>query len=112
MPPPPPSRRATITQQPTSTAGTSDLFPLFTTAPPTSAANNNVFIQSTQPTSFVSQQQPNFLDSMPASSIVLSTAKDSFGEFDLLGDFSSGSAVAKPSNELFFSSPASARPMQ
>jgi len=61
-----------------------------------------VFIQPTPPTSFVSQQQPNLLDSMPVSSVASSTATSSFGEFDLLGDFSSKSTVTKPVNELFF----------
>lgn len=102
MPPPPLSRRSTTTQQSTPTTGTSDVFSLFTTAPSVSPVNNNVFIQPTQQTSFISQQQPNFLDSMPVSSITSSSATSSFGEFDLLGDFSSKSTVAKPTNELFF----------
>jgi len=102
LPPPPLSRRPTTTQQATPNAGTSDLFSIFTTAPPTSAVNNNVLIQPTQQTSFISQQQPNLLDPMPVSSITSSPAKSAFGEFDLLGDFSSESTIAKPTNDLFF----------
>jgi hypothetical protein len=89
FPPPPLSRRSTTTQPPASTAGTGDLFSLFSTTSSTSSVNNNEIMQPIQQTSFVSQQQQtNYLNSKPVSSISSPPATNLLGEFDLLGDFS------------------------
>jgi hypothetical protein len=67
--------------------------------------NKNVFIQPIQQTAFVSEQQqpPDFLGLTTFSSVTSAPATTSFGEFDLLGDFSSESTTVKSTNELFFS---------
>ncbi len=89
LPPPPLSRRSATTQPPTSTVGTGDLFSLFPTTSSTSSVNNNVSIQPIQQTSFVSQQQQtNYPNSKPVSSISSPPVTNLSGEFDLLGDFS------------------------
>jgi hypothetical protein len=105
--PQPPTAPLT-TQQTASTAGTGDLFSIFSPAAPPPTVNTNMFVQPTQQTPVVSQQQPNLLSPMPVSPIAPPTVTSPFGEFDLLGDFSS-QPTATVSN---FPPPPPARPIR
>jgi len=84
----PPSTAPIPTQQSVPTVGSDDLFSMFTPAAPTPSVNTNVFIQPTQQTPVVSQQQPNLLNAVPVSPIAPPIVASPVDEFDLLGDFS------------------------
>ncbi|CAF0772105.1 unnamed protein product [Rotaria sp. Silwood1] len=75
-----PSTATKTNQQSGSIVDTGDLFLTFTTTAPMHTVNTNMFVQPTQQTSFVYQQQPNSSGLISLTPIAPPTATNSFDD--------------------------------